>query len=162
MKYLSFIFLLLPHLLLSQAKTQGKVKFYGSPGARISAGVAIPPGKGIYVISGIVASPMDSAKQEGSFEKYGDTKTQAISILSKIENQLKEAGLSMKDVVNLKAFVVQDKRTNVFDFNGWNEAYDIFFNNQKNPLKPTRITVGIPGLTNPGYLIEIEGMAVFP
>lgn len=158
----NIILILFPLLAFSQ-KNSDQVKFYGDPKARISAGVSIPQGKKLFMISGIVASPLDTTKNAASREHFGDTKTQAISILTKIDALLKEAGLSMKDVVNLKAFVTPDKFNNGnYDFKGWNEAYDTFFNNPKNPIKPTRITMGIPILTNPEFLIEIEGIAVFP
>ena len=160
--YIITLLSLIPFLAYPQ-KTLEKVKFYGDTKARISSGVAIPEGKKLFIISGIVASAIDTTKPSGSRERYGDTKTQAVSILSKIQSQLQEAGLSMKDVVNLKAFVTPDKLNNGnFDFKGWNEAYDTFFNNPGNPVKPTRITMGIPILTNPEFLIEIEGMAVYP
>lgn len=160
--HISIALSLIPLVAISQKNTE-TVKFYGDTKARISAGVSIPQNKKFFVISGIVASPIDTLSAPGSRERFGDTKTQAISIFSKIETLLKEAGLSMKDIVNLKAFVTPDKLNNgTFDFKGWNEAYDTYFNNPKNPIKPTRITMGIAILTNPEFLIEIEGIAVYP
>src|SRR3984893_8676909 len=60
-------------------------------------------------LSGQLASPVtpgDAAK--GTPATYGDTKTQALSALSKIQALLKEQGLDMKDVVKMTVFLAGD------------------------------------------------------
>ena len=95
--------------------------------------------------------------------RYGDTKTQAISVLTAIEARLKEHGLSMKDVVYLRAYLVPDKeKGGTIDVQGWNAAYGQFFNNATNPVKPARSTVGVAALVSADYLVEVEAFAVFP
>ncbi|MGQ0765223.1 MAG: Rid family hydrolase, partial [Gemmatimonadota bacterium] len=99
----------------------------------------------------------------GSRARYGDTKTQAISVLREIENRLKARGLGMKDVIFLRAFLVPDKeKAGAADYAGWNEAYAMFFNNANNPTKVARSTLAVAGLVNSEWLIEIEAVAVYP
>src|SRR5436309_7724295 len=60
-------------------------------------------------LSGQLASPVtpaDAAK--GTAAVYGDTKTQALSALQKIQALLKEQGLDMKDVVKMTVFLAGD------------------------------------------------------
>ena len=105
----------------------------------------------------------DTSAPADSPARYGDTKTQAISVLKAIETRLKEHGLGMKDVVYLRAYLVADKnKGNVIDTQGWNDAYGQFFNNTTNPVKTARSTVGVAALVNPAWLVEIEAFAVFP
>jgi enamine deaminase RidA (YjgF/YER057c/UK114 family) len=113
--------------------------------------------------SGTVPAVADTSAPAGSPARYGDTRTQAISVLTAIEARLKEHGLGMKDVVYLRAYLVADKnKGNVIDTQGWNAAYGQFFNNATNPVKPARSTVGVAALVSPEWLVEVEAFAVFP
>jgi enamine deaminase RidA (YjgF/YER057c/UK114 family) len=139
------------------------VTFTGAPQAQISSNVAIPAGKAVVWTSGTVPSMADRNAPAGSRERYGDTKTQGISILKTIETQLKEKGLSLKDVVYLRVYVVADKaKNNAPDFQGWFDAYAQFFGTAENPTKPARSTVAVAGLVNADWLIEIEAFAAYP
>lgn len=136
--------------------------FYGSPTSSISSGTIVPEGAAYLYTSGTVPPVLN---KEGStiYERYGDTKTQAVGVLKSIEKQLADQGLTMKDVVYLRAYLVADTaKENKFDFAGWNEAYGEFFNNEKNAVKPARSTVGVAGLVSSDWLIEIEAVAVYP
>lgn len=140
----------------------GKVTFTGGRG-NISNTVAIPANAAVVWTSGTVPGVADASAPAGSRARYGDTKTQAISVLTAIEARLKEHGLAMKDVVYLRAYLVPDKeKNNAIDSQGWNEAYGQFFNNANNPVKPARSTVGVLALVNPEWLVEVEAFAVFP
>ncbi|WP_160032450.1 RidA family protein [Paenibacillus sp. An7] len=142
--------------------TDSVATFYGNPSSSISSGTIVPEGAAYLYTSGTVPPVLN---KEGStlYERYGDTKTQAVGVLKTIEKQLTDQGLSMKDVVYLRAYLVADTaKENKFDFSGWNEAYGEFFNNEKNPVKPARSTVGVAGLVSSDWLIEIEAVAVFP
>ncbi|MGF1635698.1 MAG: Rid family hydrolase [Cyclobacteriaceae bacterium] len=144
-------------------KTEQKVEFFGSPQSRISSGAVIPAEKSLYVISGITPSPADPDAEAGTMERMGDTKTQAISVLEKIKSQLETAGLSLNDMVSMRVYVAPDPfKEGMYDFAGWNEAYDMYFNTDTNPTKVTRATIGVPTLVNSSLFIEIEGIAVFP
>lgn len=139
-----------------------ETEFYGSPSSSISSGVSVPAGAAYLYTSGTVPPALN---KEGKtvYERYGDTKTQAEGILKSIQSQLAEKGLTMKDVVYLRAYVAADPaKENKFDFAGWNEAYAKYFNNKDNPVKVARSTVGVAGLVSTDYLIEIEAVAVYP
>lgn len=139
------------------------VTFYGSPQSPIAGGVIVPAGRAYLWTSGTVPSPADPNARPGSRERYGDTKTQAVSILKNIEAQLKEKGLTLKDVVYLRVYVVADPmKENKPDYAGWFDAYAQFFNTKDNPTRVARSTVGVASLVNPDWLIEIEAVAVFP
>jgi enamine deaminase RidA (YjgF/YER057c/UK114 family) len=145
------------------AQAPTAVEFKGNPNSNISNTVALPAGAAVVWTSGTVPGIADRNAPAGSRARYGDTKTQAISVLSAIEARLKEHGLAMKDVVYLRAYLVPDKEKNgALDTQGWNEAYGQFFNNATNPTKPARSTVGVTALVNTEWLVEIEAFAVFP
>ena len=146
----------------AQAGPPSKVTFTGGRG-NISNTVAIPANAAVVWTSGTVPSVADTSAQAGTRARYGDTRTQAISVLKAIEARLKEHGLGMKDVVYLRAYLVPDKeKGNTIDTQGWNEAYGQFFNNATNPVKPARSTVGVMALVSPDWLVEVEAFAVFP
>ncbi len=66
-------------------------------------------------------------------------------------------------MVYLRAYLVADPvLDNRVDFQGWFDAYAQFFNNENNPTKVARSTVAVAGLADPGWLIEIEAVAVYP
>lgn len=135
----------------------------GSPQSPILQGVAVPAGRALYITSGIVAPVADTTAAPTSRERYGDTKTQARGILRRIEEQLVAQGLSMRDVIQLRVYLLPDPMNgNKMDFRGWNEAYNEFFGTAANPNKVARATVGINELAGPGLLIEIEAVAVYP
>lgn len=146
----------------AQGGPPSKVTFTGGRG-QISNTVAIPANAAVVWTSGTVPSVADTAAPAGSRARFGDTKTQAISVLQAIEARLKEHGLGMKDVVYLRAYLVADKeKGGTIDTQGWNAAYGQFFNNATNPVKPARSTVGVAALVSPEWLVEIEAFAVFP
>ena len=160
---LTFALLAAPALAHSQAKPPERVDFLGTAQSPISASVAIPEGAAWVWTSGTVPSPADRNAPAGSAARYGDTKTQALSALAAIEERLKARGLSMKDVVFLRCYLVGDKHNGgTVDYAGWNAAYGQYFNNENNPTKPTRTTLAIAGLGNPDLLVEIEAIAVYP
>jgi enamine deaminase RidA (YjgF/YER057c/UK114 family) len=139
------------------------VTFYGSPQSAISSGVVIPAGRAVVWTSGTTPAVADSTAKPGSRERFGDTRTQATSILKNIQGQLEKQGLSMKEVVYLRAYLVPDPaNTNRIDMNGWSAAYGEFFGTAANPTKPARSTVGVTALVNADWLIEIEAFAVYP
>ncbi|MGO4108219.1 RidA family protein [Paenibacillus sp. YAF4_2] len=137
-------------------------EFYGSPQSSISSAVAMPAGTATFETSGTVPSVIN---KEGKtiYDRYGNTETQGLSILKNIETQLKEQGLSMKDVTYLRVYIAPDAaKEGKFDFDGWNKAYAKYFNTKENPTKTARSTVGVGGLVNSDWLIEIEAVAAYP
>jgi enamine deaminase RidA (YjgF/YER057c/UK114 family) len=139
------------------------VTFYGSPTGTISAGVVIPAGRASVWISGTTPPLLNVDAPAGSRERFGDTKTQAAGILKSIETQLAAQGLTMTDVVYIRAYLVGDPALEgKLDTAGWNAAYREVFGTATNPTRTARSTVGVQALVNPEWLIEIEAFAVFP
>jgi enamine deaminase RidA (YjgF/YER057c/UK114 family) len=135
------------------------VKHVMPPDSRFAS--AIWAGDTLYV-SGQMASPVtaaDSAK--GAPAIYGDTKTQTLNVLTKIQGILREQGLTMGDVVQMHVFMAADPaKGGKLDFDGMNQAYDQFFGTPQQPNKPTRATVQVAALVQPWGLVEIEVVAV--
>ncbi len=139
------------------------VAFSGSTSSIISSNAVIPEGKKMLWTSGTTAGLADTVANPGTPERFGNTKTQALNILSRLKKDLESKGLSMKDVLMLRVYISPDKwQNNLYDYKGWNEAYAQFFNNKENPTKPIRSTIGVAGLVNPDKFIEIELVAVYP
>lgn len=114
-------------------------------------------------ISGTAPSPATPAdRAKGTPAVYGDTKTQAISVLGKIEALLKEQGLTMGDVVMMHVYLVADPATGKMDFSGMNAGFTQFFGTKEQPNKPARTTVQVAGLVGGGALIEIDAVAAKP
>ncbi|HEY6509452.1 MAG TPA: RidA family protein, partial [Vicinamibacterales bacterium] len=114
-------------------------------------------------VSGTTPPVLKADAPAGSRDRFGDTKTQAAGILKTIEGQLAPLGLSMKDVVYIRAYLVADPAAGgKIDVAGWNAAYQAVFGTAANPTKTARSTVGVSALVNPDWLIEIEAFAVFP
>jgi enamine deaminase RidA (YjgF/YER057c/UK114 family) len=113
-------------------------------------------------LSGQLASPVtpeDAAK--GTPAVYGDTKTQALSALSKIQALLKEQGLDMKDVVKMTVFLAGDPAMgNKMDFAGLQAAYTQYFGTKEQPNKVARSAMQVAALAAPWALVEIEVIAV--
>ena len=110
----------------------------------------------------VAAALRSLIRPAGSWERYGDMKTQGIGALRQIETQLKKAGLGLRDVIYLRVYIAPDKMDGHFDYPGWFEAYAQFFGTAANPVKPARSTVGVASLVNPDWLIEIEAVAAYP
>jgi enamine deaminase RidA (YjgF/YER057c/UK114 family) len=145
------------------ASSATQVTFYGNPTAAISSGVVIPPHRAWVWTSGTTPSPAKPDAPAGSRERFGDTRTQATSILRNIAGQLEKQGMSMRDVVYLRAYLVADSANGgKLDTAGWNAAYGEVFGTAANPTKPARSTVGVSALVNADWLIEIEAFAVVP
>lgn len=139
------------------------VHFYGlTPNSAIAAGVVIPADRAVVWTSGTVPPLFNERADPGTRERYGDTRIQATGILGRIEEQLRDLGLSMRDVVYVRAYLVPDPATGTIDTQGWNEAFARYFGTQDNPTRPARSTVGVVALVNPDWLIELEVFAAFP
>ncbi|WP_158736780.1 RidA family protein [Alteribacillus sp. YIM 98480] len=139
-----------------------EVTFYGNESSSISSSVAMPANQATLHYSGTVP-PMIDEDGDNMYERYGDTKQQAIGILEKFEEDLEGKGLSMEDVTYLRVYVTPDpNKDGEIDFQGWFDAYAEFFDTEENPVKPARSTVGVAGLVNEDWLIEIEAFAAYP
>lgn len=135
------------------------VKRTTPPDSRFAS--AIWAGDTLY-LAGQMASPVTAADAaKGTAAVYGDTKTQTLSVLTKIQSILKEQGLTMGNVVQMHVFMAADPANGgKLDFDGMNQAYDQFFGTPQQPNKPTRATVQVAALVAPWGLVEIEVVAV--
>ena len=113
-------------------------------------------------LSGQLASPVTPADAAtGAAAVYGDTKTQSLSALTKIQGLLKEQGLDMKDVVKMTVFLAGDPANGgKLDFAGLQAAYTQFFGTAAQPNKPARSAFQVAALAAPWGLVEIEVIAV--
>ena len=91
----------------------------------------------------------------------GDTKTQTLSVLTAIQKTLREQGLDMGDVVQMRVYLAGDPALGGrMDFAGMNSVYVQFFGSKEQPNKPVRATVQVAALAVPTALVEIEVVAV--
>jgi enamine deaminase RidA (YjgF/YER057c/UK114 family) len=126
--------------------------------------VTVPPGATMVYVSGQVPSVMESARAKPMAEvvpaDFGDTQTQTVNVLGKIEAILARRGMTMRDVVQLTVYLVGDPKLNGrMDFAGMNAGYRQFFGTGTNPNLVARTTMQISALVNPGFLVEIDAVA---
>jgi mono/diheme cytochrome c family protein len=141
----------------------GDVARHRTPGSDfpILMAVEVPAGYKTIYLSGVVPSVADAAKPAGTIEAYGDTRTQTVSVLMNIERNLQRLKLTMADVIKMQVFLVGDpKLQGRMDFKGMMEGYTQFFGTKEQPNLPTRSVFQVSGLANPGWLVEIEVVAV--
>ncbi|EDY80963.1 Endoribonuclease L-PSP family [Verrucomicrobiia bacterium DG1235] len=122
--------------------------------------VEVSPGSEYFYTWGVTASPRMKEIARNSVEnRYGDTYQQSYSVFSQLSKDLAEVGLTLRDVVNVRAYIVADPEP---DFDGWNRAFTEFFGTATNPHKPARTTIGISRLFHSDYRVEVEFIAIFP
>ncbi|USK59731.1 RidA family protein [Peribacillus asahii] len=138
-----------------------KIAFFGSPTSSISSSVSVPQNYNRLSFSGTVP-PLLNKDGKTTYERYGDTETQAIGILKTLKADLKAKGLSMSDITYLRVYLTPDpNKGNKQDYQGWFNAYAKFFNTKGNPVKTARSTVGVDSLVNSDWLIEIEAEVAY-
>ena len=111
-----------------------------------------------YYISGQVPPLVDKDADPATPHAYGDTKMQTIGVLNKIRGILEGLGLGMGDVVKMQVFLV-NSASSPMDFKAFMEGYTQFFGGDQ-PNLPARSVIGVAALANPGFLVEIEVIAV--
>ncbi|MFZ6745400.1 Rid family hydrolase [Undibacterium sp. JH2W] len=113
-------------------------------------------------LSGKIAAPGKLAgKPDAKPAITGDTRAQTISTLQAIQSSLRQQGLDMVDVVQMRVYLVGDPALGgKMDFAGLNHAYRLFFGTTTQANKPVRTTVQVAALALPEALVEIEVMAV--
>lgn len=126
----------------------------GKP-ARILESVEVPAAATTLYVSGQLASPVDPAKPT----EFGDTKTQALSTLTKIKAILEKRGYKMSDIVKMTLFLAPDPKLGKMDFDGVNAAFETFFNVAENPNTVARSAFQVGALAGPNFLVEIEVIA---
>ena len=159
MKKIQTIALLLLALLAIGVDAQTTVKRFGSDKSIIANAIWV--GDTLYVSGQLPApTPGDPAKGlKPTIE--GDTKAQTQNTLNVIQGILKEQGLGMGDIVQMRVYLIGDPaQGGKLDFGGMNDAYKQFFGTKEQPNKPVRATIQAAALVVPNALVEIEVVAV--
>lgn len=129
------------------------------PGSRspISRAVEVGTGRRLVVFSAQMPPVVKADADPRSLEAFGDTRQQTEGCLERIETVLREAGLTLDDLVGVRVYLVADPRTGAMDFDGFNAGWARFF--ERAAAHPTRTVVHVAGLVNPGWLLELEPTA---
>ncbi len=152
--------------LLSATASAAPIQRFQVPGpkpAMILQGVEVPAGATMLYLSGQVASPIDpkvTLSPGVTMADLGDTKTQTISVLTKIKAALEAHGFKMSDVIKLTVFVAGDPaKAGKMDFAGMNDGFRQFFGTADNPNTVARSAFQVAALAGPAFLVEIEATA---
>ncbi|GBQ67523.1 endoribonuclease L-PSP [Ameyamaea chiangmaiensis NBRC 103196] len=128
----------------------------------IASAVEVPPGYATIYLSGLGADVADKAAKPMTLEAYGNTETQTRSALTKLQAELAKMKLGFGDVVQMHIFMAADPKLGKIDFPGMMKAYTEFFGTKAQPNLPSRAAFQVAALANPGWLVEIELVAVRP
>ncbi|MGC1306272.1 MAG: RidA family protein [Phormidesmis sp.] len=127
----------------------------------IALAVEIPADATLVYLSGQVPAVTDETAEPGTIAAFGDTEAQTVNVLEKIQGILTELDLTMADVVKMQAFLVGDPGLEGrMDFAGFMAGYTQFFGTEEQPNLPSRSAMQVAGLVNPGWLVEIEVVAL--
>ena len=146
--------------LTAGAARAGEITRTGPAASPIAVSVSVPAGADMVYVSGLTPSVTDPKAPPGTAAAYGDTKTQAASVFTKLSDALKAQGMSLADVVMMRVYLAGDPaKDGKMDFAGMMAAYTTFFGTPDQPNKPARVTVQVASLVGPGMLCEIEVQA---
>jgi len=134
----------------------------GSTPSPIARAIEVPSTYRLIFHSGLTPQPADPKAPQGSPEYWGNTKTQSLSVLSRLQESVKSLGLTFGDVVKMTVFLGGDPATGRMDFAGFMEAYSQYFGTREQPNRPARSTVQVANLVQPGMLVEIEVILAKP
>ncbi len=116
----------------------------GSTPSPIARAIEVPASYRLIFHSGLTPQPADPKAPQGSPEYWGNTKTQSLSVLSRLQESVKSMGLTFGDVVKMTVFLGGDPATGGrMDFAGFMEAYSQYFGTKEQPNKPARSTVQV-------------------
>jgi enamine deaminase RidA (YjgF/YER057c/UK114 family) len=147
-------------VLAATNSTRAEVIRYPIPNSTfpIAQAVEVKGNVTTYYVSGQVPPAVNKDFDTNTREAYGDTKTQTVGVLNRIKTILEGFGLGMGDVVKMQVFLVHSPASPM-DFKAFMEGYTQFFGGSQ-PNLPARSVVGVASLANPGFLVEIEVIAV--
>ena len=151
---------------LPAALSARPIQRFAVPGPKpaiILQGVEVPAGADMLYLSGQVASPIDpkaTLSPSVTMAELGDTRTQTISVLTKIKAALEAHGFAMSDVIKLSVFVAGDPaKGGKMDFAGMNDGFKQFFGTPDNANTVARSAFQVAALAGPAFLVEIEATA---
>ena len=113
--------------------------------------VAVTSGTGKTVYIG----GQNAVNADGETIGKGDIAAQTEQVMHNMEIALQDSGASWSNVVKLSIHIVQGQ-----DANKAFKASQKFISKTKNP--PTITGVFVSGLTNPDFLVEVDGIAFIP
>ena len=143
--------------LLGAASAQAQVAHYGDAKAAIASSVFAPAGVETLYVSGMTPPVIDPAAPKGTKASYGDTKTQTLGVLKRLDDELKAHDMTFGDAVMMRVYLVGDPDLGgKMDFAGMMAAYTTLFGTADQPNKPARVTMQVASLVGPGQLVEIE------
>lgn len=122
--------------------------------------VEVPADATLVYLSGAGPQVADTEAEPRTPAAYGDMTAQTESTLASIESRLEAIGLSMSDVIKMQVYLVAPEGEDSMDFAGFMKGYVKYFGTAEQPNLPTRSAFEVAGLANPGWLIEIEVVAV--
>ncbi|WP_340645767.1 RidA family protein [Phenylobacterium sp.] len=132
----------------------------GTPTGAILQAAVVPAGYDTIYVSGMTPPALNAGAPAGTPVEFGDTKTQTIGVMKRIEEVLKGQGYTMGDVVMMRVYLVGDPaKDGKMDFGGMMEGYKQFFGSAEQPNKPARVTMQVAALVAPGMMAEIEVQA---
>ena len=150
-----------PLVLGAATAANAQVVHVGPPASPIASVVVVPAGYETIYVSGMTPPLLDPKADPALPASFGDTKTQTLGVLTRIQDALKAQGADMGDVVMMRVLLVGDPaKGGKMDFPGMMESYKTFFGTEAQPNKPARITSQIVSLVQGGMLVEIEVQAV--
>lgn len=126
----------------------------------IASAIEVPPGYTTIYLSGMGADVADKSATPMTLAAFGDTETQTASALGKIQATLAGLHLTFADVVQMHVYLAPDPKLGKMDFAGMMKSYTKFFGTAAQPDLPTRSAFQVAALANPGWLVEIEVVAV--
>jgi enamine deaminase RidA (YjgF/YER057c/UK114 family) len=124
----------------------------------IAQAVEVKGNVSTFYVSGQVPPVVNKDFDTNTREAYGDTTAQTVGVLNRIKTILEGFSLSMGDVVKMQVFLVHTPASPM-DFKAFMDGYTQFFGGSQ-PNLPARSVVGVASLANPGFLVEIEVIAV--
>jgi len=155
---ISLILIVLIFFSCQNAEENREIKRIDRPESSILKGVFVPEGKDIFYTSGLVSEVLNPEAPAGDMSKYGDTYQQSIGTLKRIKETIENEGYGMEDVFFLRVYLAPDE-TGEIDWDAWFKAYGEYFNNEENPNKVARSTIGVYKLARPELLVEVEAVA---
>ena len=124
-------------------------------------GVTVPSGRELLLLSGHTPPVIDRTAPPDSIKAFGDTYRQAVGALKELQQSLERLELTMSHLVKLQVFLVGDPALGGrMDSEGFSCAYAEFFGTPDQPHLVARTRVQVVGLVNPGWLVEVDAVAV--
>ncbi|WP_018654994.1 Rid family hydrolase [Actinomadura flavalba] len=165
----------------------------GATNPSIADGVAVGSLVGTYTASGLGPATANAAAPAGSPERFVKwtelppgvtlTEAQSLNVFEQITANLRAQGLTLRDVISMRAYLSNPPGTDIADFAGWNRAYRQYFANTDlatkkvvpvplgtappaapifvNPARPSRVTLEVANLPVAGWLVEVEVVAAY-